>query len=490
MMKNYISLIAFCLFFQANINAQIVPCDNGMAGDYPCNDYDLMSRIPRGELGNSSTNFVNDIWGWTDPDTNKEYAIVGLNNATAFVDVTDPVNPIKLGRLDTAAGSQVWRDVKTYNNHAFIVADNVGDHGMQVFDLKRLRGVTTYTVFTADATLKDGLGSCHNIVINESEAVAYLVGCGRSPENFDGGPVFVDISDPLNPSRIGGFSEGGYSHDAQVVTYNGPDGNYKGKEIYIGSNEDEIVVADVTDKNNVTKISALDYANVSYTHQGWFTEDQRFFILGDETDEFNGPTSGGNTRTIVFDLEDLDSPKVAFIYDGPTTASDHNGYVKGNTFYLSNYRAGLRVIDITNIAANSDQMTEIGFFDTYPANNNSPNGGLWSNYPYFKSGNIILSDTERGLFVVRKSNTLSTDDFNFDQKFTLSPNPTSSNAIIKVSGNSSQVESVEVYNVLGQSVFKKDNINKSIYILPMNNRSKGIYLVKINDRVTKKLVLR
>ena len=96
---------------------------------------------------------------------------------------------------------------------------------------------------------------------------------------------FVNISDPVNPSAAGGYGASGYTHDAQVVTYNGPDADYAGREILIGANENFVVIVDITDKANPVRISQLQYSNLSYTHQGWFTEDQRYFLLGDEGDE-------------------------------------------------------------------------------------------------------------------------------------------------------------------------------------------------------------
>ncbi len=219
MTKEIVFFIVFCLFFQPSINSQ-TPCVNGMAGSYPCNDYDFMSRIPIEDLsGLSSSEFgasSSDIWGWTDSETDKEYALIAMRNSTAFVDISDAVNPIFLGRLNaTSTGTdfKYWRDIKVYNNYAFIVADGVGAHGMQVFDLTRLRGVTTPQTFTVDVLYTE-VESCHNIIINESEAVAYLVACNT----YEGGPTFVDISDPLNPVGLGGYSDVGKSHDAQVVT--------------------------------------------------------------------------------------------------------------------------------------------------------------------------------------------------------------------------------------------------------------------------------
>ena len=72
-------------------------------------------------------------------------------------------------------------------------------------------------------------------------------------------------------------------------------------------------------------------------------------------------------------------------------------------FFQAHYRAGARIIDISQI--NNKVMTEVGFFDTYPQNNSANFNGTWNVYPYFPSGNIIISDIEKGLFVIRKSGT-------------------------------------------------------------------------------------
>lgn len=383
-------LLLSSLFLFATITIAQTPCSGGSAGPYSCNGYDLQSAI---NLGGMSAGAGNDSWGWTDPTNGKEYALVGLDNGTAFIDISNPTSPIYLGKLPTHTNSSTWRDIKVYNNHAFVVSE-AGGHGMQVFDLTRLRNVPSPPVtFTEDAHF-DGFGSAHNIVINEDTGYAYPVGANQ----FNGGPIFINIQDPLNPVQEGGYGMDSYSHDAQIVTYCGPDPDYNGREILIGSNEDEVIIADITDKSNPTSISTVSYPNTSYTHQGWFTEDQSFFILGDEIDELD---NGFNTRNIVFDFTDLDNPVLSFEYTGPTEAIDHNAYTKGTKFYMANYRAGLRVIDISDIS--NGNMTEEGFFDTYPANNNASFSGAWSVYPYFESGNIVISDINRGFFLVKSS---------------------------------------------------------------------------------------
>ena len=367
------------------------PCSGGMAGPYPCNGYDLQSHF---DLNTLNAGSGNDSWGWTDPATGKEYALMGLSNGTAFIDISNPTNPIYLGKLPTHTSNSSWRDIKTYNNHAFIVSEASG-HGMQVFDLTRLRSVPNPPVtFNSDAHY-NGFGRAHNLVINEDTGYAYAVGTST----FNGGPHFVNIQDPTNPTAAGGYSMDNYSHDAQVVTYCGPDKDYSGREILIGSNENEVIIADITDKSNPVNISSISYGNVEYTHQGWFTEDQRYFLVGDELDE---TSVGFNTRTIVFDFNDLDNPQLDFEYTGPTPAIDHNGYVKGTKYYMANYRAGIRIIDVSDIA--NGNISEEGFFDTYPANNNANFSGAWSVYPYFESGNIVISDINRGFFVVKAQN--------------------------------------------------------------------------------------
>jgi choice-of-anchor B domain-containing protein len=374
--------------------AVIIPleeCVNGFAGEYPCNDYDLLTHIPFEEMNGTSGN---DCWGWTDPLDNKEYALMGTNSGITFIDITNPTDVVILGTLPTRTVNSSWRDVKVHNSVAYIVSE-AANHGMQVFNLEKLRDVASPPVeFQSDFDYTD-FGRAHNIVINETKNYVYPVGTTRSG-TYQGGPLFINVQDPLNPIDEGGFLD--YSHDAQVVTYNGPDTEHVGKEILIGSNEVEVVIADITDKSNPIRLSSISYTNVEYTHQGWFTEDFKYFILGDELDERR---IGMNTRTIILDFTDLDNPVHHFDYLGQSAAIDHNGYVKGNTYYQANYTAGVRMLDLSNIENQS--ISEIGYFDTYPENDNTAFSGVWSVYPYFPSGNIIISDMNRGFFVIRKS---------------------------------------------------------------------------------------
>ncbi len=444
-----------------------------MAGPFECNNLDLLSQIP---LSTMNSVKANDSWGWTDPLDGKEYALICLNEATAFIDISDPLNPLYLGQLPGESNEHTtWRDVKTYTNFAFIVSEDTG-HGMQVFDLTKLRDVTNPPVtFTKDAYY-DAFGKAHNIAINEETGFAYVVGT----TTFNGGPHFINIQDPLNPVAAGGYAADNYCHDAQIVIYNGPDTDYTGREILFGSNETEVVIEDVTDKNNVTTIATIGYDNVNYTHQGWLTQDQRFFLLGDELDEID---TGVNSRTLIFDFEDLDNPQFHFQYNGPTGATDHNGYVLGDMFYLANNAAGLRIIDISEIE--NSTMEEIAFFDSYPENNQAGFNGSWSMYPYFESGNIVISDRAEGMLLVRPSGTLSVPE-NTLQDITFFPNPVS-NTVTITSANTG-IETIFIVDVTGKLVYSETTNGTTSKIVDTTMWADGLYLVTINNSSTHKLV--
>lgn len=387
--------IVLALLFISVQNSQAQDlCENGLAaGVYPCENVDLLSIMGTADLGGGTGIEYNDIWGWTDPQDGKEYVIIGRTDGSSFVDISDPLNPVFLGFLPTHTSNSIWRDVKVNGNYAYIVSE-ANNHGMQIFDLTRLRNVANPPeTFTSDAHYAN-FGRAHNVVINEGVDRAYGVGTNT----FSGGMHIVDISDPLNPTILGDFSSDGYTHDAQVVTYNGPDAAYVGKQIAFNCNENTLTIVDVDDPLDCTQIGRVGYPNIGYSHQGWLTEDHRYFLLGDELDEIN---QGINTRTVIWDVQDLANPVVIGQFFSDIAAIDHNLYTRGNLVYQANYRGGLRILDMTNIAAGT--LNEVASFDLYPASNSAAFNGAWSSYPYFASGVVAVSHIEEGLFLLQPS---------------------------------------------------------------------------------------
>ena len=392
---NYIRLFTFILFF--NFIFSITECENGQADGYLCNSVDLLSRLSLSQLGNPGN--ANDIWGWVDSQTGDSYALLGLDTGTAFIRITNPEQPVVVGYLPTHSSASLWRDIKTYQNHAFIVSE-AGGHGMQVFDLNQLRDYNGNNPVTFSETAHYGLfGNSHNIVINEDSGFAFAVGAN----DCSGGLHMVNIQNPSNPSYAGCYSQDGYTHDSQCVIYNGPDTDYVGREICFSSNEDTVTITDVTDKSNPTTISINGYSGAQYTHQGWLTEDHRYFLCNDELDEYY---DGINTTTYIWDLNSLDNPVLIERHDHGTPNIDHNLYIEGNYVYQSHYTAGLRIHDISNIG--DGVMDEVAYFDIHPENDNTSFDGTWSNYPFFDNNIVIVSgigdngnSQSGGLFVLQ-----------------------------------------------------------------------------------------
>jgi choice-of-anchor B domain-containing protein len=385
-----------------------VDCSGGEASAFPCEDVDLLSFLPVSDIGGGRGVQTNDVWGWTDPETNHEYALVGMTDGTAFVDATDPSNPVFVGKLDRTPGiaGSTWRDIKVYDNHAYIVSEATG-HGVQVFDLTQLRDVPPSAMPASfeETAHYDKISAAHNIVINEGSGFAYSVGSNGGGETCGGGLHMIDIRNPEQPTFAGCFADAntgnagtGYSHDAQCVMYSGPDADYRGREICIGSNETAISIADVTDKDNPIAVSTATYPTVGYAHQGWLTEDQRYFFLDDEGDESNPEFGLNKTRTLIFDVSDLEDPILVKEHMGETFTIDHNLYIKGDLMYQSNYVSGLRILDISD----PEDPVEVGFFDTVPDNESVVFDGSWSNYPFFESGTIVVTSGREGVFFLQK----------------------------------------------------------------------------------------
>ena len=383
------------------------PCINGTAGGvYPCSNIDLVEFMPYAQFTPDPGESIktNSLWGWTDPVTGHEWALLGLNNGVAFVDISDPENPVYAGKLPSHNGDvSLWRDVRVYQDHAYVVADAI-PHGMQVFDLTQLRSVVNPPVTfseTAYYNQNGNLGNVHTISINEATGYAYLVGSNTCGSRLH----MVNLANPEAPAFAGCTTDGGYVHENQCFVYHGPDTTYTGHEICLAARGSalNLDILDVTNHAAPVRLASLHYNPVSgYSHQAWFTEDHRYILLDDELDE---EYVGNPTRTWIIDAANLDAPVLSGgngYFDHATPAIDHNLYVHGDFVFESNYKAGLRILRLTDLA--QSQLTEIGYFDLYPADDNPDFDGTWNNYYFPASGNVIATHMTQGLFILRPTN--------------------------------------------------------------------------------------
>jgi choice-of-anchor B domain-containing protein len=402
---------------QSNRPSRFAPCVQGTAyiaeldghpiletGAFPCDGIDLLSFFTNDEIGGglvAPEGRGSDVWGWTDPETGREYVIAGLEVGTSFVDITDPKRPVYLAHLPTSASNDlIWRDIKVYDDHAFIVAESAG-HGMQVLDLTVLRDLDpTDAPHTLTETAHyDGFQRAHNLAINEDIGFAYAVGQRDDVEcETTHGMHIVDIREPTDPTFAGCY-EASMVHDAHCLTYDGPDSRFSGTDICVvstGNSQDQsIAVVDVSEPADPVLLSPfVSYPNSAFSHQGWLLDGHRYYLHNSES------TARTPQGVEVFDLVDLTDPQHIGFFENPAQSTQHNLYEGIDGFvYQSNYSSGLRMYDASGVS--DGILEEVGYFDVYPPDDDPGFGfGTWSNYPFFDSG-VIAVHGYQGLFLVR-----------------------------------------------------------------------------------------
>ena len=98
-------------------------------------------------------------------------------------------------------------------------------------------------------------------------------------------------------------------------------------------------------------------------------------------------------------LSNLTAPQLVNTWTAAASirAIDHNGFVRGNRYYMSNYTRGLTILDVTDPAS----PTTVGHFDTSMFRDDSASfSGAWGVYPFLPSGTIAVADIEEGLFLL------------------------------------------------------------------------------------------
>ncbi len=391
-----------------------------------------------------NTTAGSSCWGYTSP-SGREYAIIGGFNRSAYYDVTNPTSPVLIGTIPHTASD--WNEMKVYQDFAYVVSEGSGT-GIQVVDLRQAdQGQVTLLRTITNP------GRTHNVVIDTYSGFLYTCGSNEG----DATTMIFSLADPTNPVKVGQWTEA-YQHDAQVVTYTS--GPLAGRQIFFGYSEGRgIDIIDVTNKANPFRISRTPYPNIAYGHQGWLSEDRRYIYVDDELDE---QRFGNQTRSLIFDVSNLSAPQLVTTFTNGLAAIDHNQYVRGNYLYQANYRSGLRVYDISNPIA----PVEVGWFDTYPGSDSAQFNGAWNNYPFLPSGNVIVSDIERGMFVLDVSQITTSVGFTY---------PNNKPAILDPDGGTPIRVQLNLRNVTPQAVELKWTTGTVINSVPMTSVGTNLY---------------
>ncbi len=383
-----------------------------------------------------------DIWGYVDPNTGTEYALLCARDDGLFViDLTED-QPVQVGFIPDGRDS---KDIKTYGTYAYLVNEYAP---IQIIDLAD--PTNPQVVNTLDTGGSDG-GS-HNILVDGN--YLYVVG-GRSP----GGLRIFSLADPENPTLVGaiaGTNGQTYYHDVDIV----------GDVLYAAAIYDQGVdILDISDKTSPAVTSNFQYAASSYqgAHNVCATENGDYVFVGDEI--------GSEPHTRAFDVRDPDNvEQVADLIVTPGQPV-HNCYVKDDLLFVAHYADGVRVFDVSD----PENPVADAFYDTYTGSQ-SGYVGNWTVYPYLPSGKIIASDMQSGLFVLRLSNPVAEEPgttpgtgFALGASF---PNPATGEATIPFSLDEAAHVRLAVYDVLGREVA----------VLVDGHRPAGDYTVSFDGR--------
>jgi len=316
----------------------------------------------------------NDCWGYTAPD-GREYALLGVQNGTSVVDITDAPELREIAFIPSEGS--LWKDIKTLGHYAYVVNESGG--GLQVIDLSELparaRLAATYQRFQTS----------HNISIDVARAMLYA-------EGDEGEPVrALSLARPLEPRQVSAF--GVEAHDILAR-----DGVAYVSEGYHGT----IGVYDLRTPSTPRLMGRFQIPDAGYVHNAWPTDDGTHLMTTEET---------GGKSLKMWDVRDLSDVRMTGEYLAPNGLA-HNTHIKGDYAYISHYGSGLRIVDLTDRSS----LREVAYHQKDGAPGRAARGDLgaalgltpameeytaaWGAYPFFRSGKVLVSDIEAGLFVV------------------------------------------------------------------------------------------
>ncbi|HSC13567.1 MAG TPA: choice-of-anchor B family protein [Gammaproteobacteria bacterium] len=383
-------------------------CVQGMAGQFPCRNLDFQSQISLAQFSSRPVSAAN-VWGFVDRNDNREYAVVGLRNGTAIVEVTDPVNPREV--ITIPGNSSPWREVKVYQvfdagaqrwrAYAYVTTE-AANSGLQTIDLSGLPQTASLASTSNDTGRQhtlyvSNIDYATNAALPGMTPVLYVAGSDRNGGSWRA----YSLANPTSPRFIGEAPPMLYMHDSTSLILTGARAaqcapGHDPCEVLVDFNVEAVELWDVTSKSQPFLLGTATNPNNRYIHSGWPSADQRYVFFHDELEEIQ---FGLQTRIYALDVADVRAPRVVTSYTGPTSTTDHNGYTVGDRYYVSHYRRGVVVFD----AANPERLVEVAHFDNYlaPSTNSAGTDGTWGVYPFLRSGNLLVSDIENGLFVLR-----------------------------------------------------------------------------------------
>ncbi len=413
----------------------------------------------------ASANY-NDCWGYTAPD-GREYALLGVFNGTAIIDITDVNTAAEVAFIPSV--NTPWKDIKTFSHYAYVVTDGQGQ-GMQILDLSTLpdsvKLVATYT--------GNNFTLSHDISVDEPNAMLYAA--GERTELVRA----ISLADPLKPVQVSTF--GIECHDMLV----------RNNIVYVAEGtQGSVGIFDLSNPTTPNLLARVSIPAPGYVHNVWPSEDGNYMMTTEET----------VGKTVKYwDIRDLNNVQLLSEYLAPDQLA-HNAHIKGNFAYISHYKDGLRVVDLSD----PDSIAEVGFYDTFPGSGDIFDGA-WGAFPFFNSNKVLISDISTGLYVVQFDPVVSSvaDQVNVPEQFSLGqnyPNPFNPETTISYDLKAASQVVLQIYNLQGQEVRTLVNGRQAAGVKTVrwdgkNNAGRalpsGLYIYRIaagNFSATRKMVL-
>lgn len=461
-------LYIFLIFFSISSQAQVAW------------NVDSLSRwADPSESGDDQRSVYNEVWGYT--ANGREYGIIGSRRGVYIVDVTEPGSPEKVAFIAGRHSNGINRDYHDYNGYLYMVCDQ-GLSSLQIVDLHHLPDSAPLVYDSDELILR-----CHNIFIDS--ATAHLYACGiTKPDSVRYDVVVYDLSESYIPKTLQSYrNDNSYLfHDIFVRNDTG----------IANEGRSGLFFYDFTDPDTVKVIASIEnYPEDGYNHAGYSTEDNKHYYFGDET-------PGTDLKAVR--LANFEDPEVTALFnsgrDEDKTVA-HNLLVRDTLLFVSYYHEGLQLYSLSD----PEQPAKIGHYITFTRTVENSSGevvrdysgyqGAWGVYPYLPSGNILLSDRDKGLFVFDISKALGTYDDKYRARFpnrVIFPNPVTDHVIFKY--NIEDLIEYRIHDINGKIVERSSDFTNEYGMVRINFRKRlnaGVYILEIegrNETFTEKII--
>jgi choice-of-anchor B domain-containing protein len=412
-------------------------------------------------------NTYNEVWGHA--VNGKEYAIIGSTMGTHFIDITNPATPTEAFFVEGGAtgGQIIHRDYKEYQGYLYAVCDEGGTSTLQIIDMSNLPN-SLDVAYDSDALIR----RAHNIFIDKSKARLYALSVANG-NGYSAMRVY-DLSNPIAPTFLAshntfGGNTIGHVHDAYI----------KNHIAYLNCGYDGLFVVDFTNVNAPVLLGSMtDYLMSGYNHSGYLTPDESYYYFADEN-------HGMDIKAV--DVSDLSDLSVNTFFNpgaqGTSNSIPHNQLIAGNYLYISYYYDGLQVWDISDPANPVHAM----YYDTSTEPNLDNYKGAWGTYPFLPSGNILVSDMQNGLFVVKGIDagvSNNTEPLDESISLTIFPQPASTELHVRLQLDKATANvQLQLFDLMGRNVYSTTHDlgsgQNDITIDQLQALPAGAYLLKV-----------